>query len=185
MEYSNIYGAYNILVWFARKYPELYINDDTKETVLHYAAAQVSGSHEEGSTSAFIPDSIANVCHKMFIVRESPRLSESSLTPAASVWTPGTRATRPLCTTPPSTAPTRCSSSSWRTKQISTPWTQWARLPCTLPSGLNWIFFSDPNLKAQDKIEIISARWGSESIVKFILRNKGSDAVRILDSGDR
>ena len=41
MEYSNIYGAYNILVWFARKYPELYINDDTKETVLHYAAAQV------------------------------------------------------------------------------------------------------------------------------------------------
>ena len=42
MEYSNIYGAYNILVWFARKYPELYINDDTKETVLHYAAAQVS-----------------------------------------------------------------------------------------------------------------------------------------------
>ena len=43
MEYSNIYGAYNILVWFARKYPELYINDDTKETVLHYAAAQVWG----------------------------------------------------------------------------------------------------------------------------------------------
>ena len=42
MEYSNIYGAYNILVWFAKKYPELYINDDTKETVLHYAAAQVS-----------------------------------------------------------------------------------------------------------------------------------------------
>ena len=41
MEYSNIYGAYNILVWFARKYPALYINDDTKETVLHYAAAQV------------------------------------------------------------------------------------------------------------------------------------------------
>ena len=42
MEYSNIYGAYNILVWFARKYPDLYINDDTKETVLHYAAAQVT-----------------------------------------------------------------------------------------------------------------------------------------------
>ncbi len=30
-----------------------------------------------------------------------------------------------------------------------------------------------------------AVRWGSESIVKFILRNKGSDAVRILDSGDR
>ena len=41
MEYANIYGAFNILVWFARKYPDLYINDDTKETVLHYAAAQV------------------------------------------------------------------------------------------------------------------------------------------------
>ena len=44
MEYANIYGAYNILVWFARKYPDLYINDDTKETVLHYAAAQVKKS---------------------------------------------------------------------------------------------------------------------------------------------
>ena len=28
-------------------------------------------------------------------------------------------------------------------------------------------------------------RWGSESIVKLILRNKGSEVVRVLDSGDR
>ena len=40
MEYSNIYGAYNILVWRARKYPELYVDDDTNGTVLRYAAAQ-------------------------------------------------------------------------------------------------------------------------------------------------
>ena len=39
-EYSNIYGSYNILIWFAKKYPELYINEDTKETLLHYTAAQ-------------------------------------------------------------------------------------------------------------------------------------------------
>ena len=28
-------------------------------------------------------------------------------------------------------------------------------------------------------------RWGSESIVKLILRSKGSEVVRVLDSGDR
>ena len=40
MEYSNIYGAFNILVWFAKKYPDMYINEDSRETVLHYAASQ-------------------------------------------------------------------------------------------------------------------------------------------------
>ena len=34
------YGSYNILVWFAKKFPELYINDETKETILHFAASQ-------------------------------------------------------------------------------------------------------------------------------------------------
>jgi hypothetical protein len=41
------YGSYKILVWFAKKYPELYINDETKETILHFAASQ--GLTEVGS----------------------------------------------------------------------------------------------------------------------------------------
>ena len=40
MEYASMYGSYNILVWFAKKFPELYINDETKETILHFAASQ-------------------------------------------------------------------------------------------------------------------------------------------------
>ena len=28
------------MVWIARRYPELYINDETKESVLHFAAGQ-------------------------------------------------------------------------------------------------------------------------------------------------
>ena len=69
MEYSNIYGAYNILVWFAKKYPELYINDDTKETVLHYAAAQVSVL------------AISRVCIK---INEATNLQEDCVQPMMS-----------------------------------------------------------------------------------------------------
>ena len=56
MEYASMYGSYNILVWFAKKYPELYINDDTKETVLHYAAAQVSVLAELYQNQNFLED---------------------------------------------------------------------------------------------------------------------------------
>jgi len=39
-EYCHLWRSYKILIWLASKYPDLYINDETRETTLHFVAAQ-------------------------------------------------------------------------------------------------------------------------------------------------
>ena len=75
-----------------------------------------------------------------------------------------------------------CCSSWSRTRLILTLWTQWEPRLSTSQSGEKQVYTCRWKLSP---ISPTIIRWGSESIVKFILRNKGSEVLRVLDSGDR
>lgn len=149
MEYSNIYGAYNILVWFAKKYPEMYINEDSKETVLHYASSQ-------GITEV-VRILLKTGCFDVDVrdIDNKTPLHYAALNGADEVF------------------------------QMLVE--NKADIDALDAVGATPLHFAVRLASASinHHLIIICIRWGSESIVKFILRNKGSDAVRILDSGDR
>ena len=132
-EYANMYDSQNILLWLAKKYPTLYITDETKETVIHYLASQG------------LPDVIKILLqtgHYKVDVRDIDNKT-------------------PL---------------------------HYASINCR-EDVFEFLVEFGADIEARDGVGAtplhFAVRWGSEAIVKYILRRKGSDAVHILDAGDR
>lgn len=132
-EYANMYDSQAILLWLAKKYPTLYINEESKETIIHYLASQG------------LPDVIRILLqtgHYKVDVRD-----EDDKTPL-----------------------------------------HYAAINCR-EDVFEFLVNFGADIDARDGVGAtplhFAVRWGSEAIVKYILRKKGSDAVHILDSGDR
>lgn len=132
-EYANMYDSQNILIWLAKKYPNLFINDETRETVIHYLASQGR------------PDVIQILLktgHYKVDVRDYDEKT-------------------PL---------------------------HYASINCR-EDVFEFLVDYGADIDARDAVGAtplhFAVRWGSEAIVRYILRRKGSEAISVLDSGDR
>ena len=132
-EYANMYDSQEILVWLAKSYPELYINEETKETVIHYLASQGN------------PD-VVQLLLSSGLYRVDLRDEEDK-------------------------TPLHYASINCREDMFEFLVNQGADIDSRDGVGATPLHFA--------------VRWGSEAIVKYILRRKGSEAQDVLDSGDR
>ena len=134
-EFACFIEKHNILIWLAKKFPDLYLNDQTQENIVHYLAGQ------DGTSS--ILKELFSSGHYSVDCRDATH--QTPLHYAA----------------------------------ISN-------------KGESFQFLVDVaggDIDARNSVGAtplhFAVRWGSESIVKFILRKKGTKAASVLNLGDR